>query len=99
VISSEATAQVARLLREAGAAHHRAFIASDGVDPEWPLWYAEFLHPRLTSVLDLPLTRSELVYLLVHAARQHETSTPETDWSSYYAELFVREAPALAKKP
>ncbi len=26
------------LFRETGRAHHSAFMATDGVDPEWPIW-------------------------------------------------------------
>ena len=29
------------LFAEAGPAHHRAYFAVDGADPDWPLWYAE----------------------------------------------------------
>ena len=60
---------LARLLVEAGSAHHTAYLSTDGVDPEWPLWYAEHLHPRVRDVLGVELTQAELVYLLVSAAR------------------------------
>jgi hypothetical protein len=35
--------QLEKLLRETGRAHHQAFIETNGVDPEWPLRYADNL--------------------------------------------------------
>ena len=35
--------QLKGLLREVGEAHHQAYIETDGADPEWPLWYADYL--------------------------------------------------------
>src|SRR5437867_6375182 len=43
--------QLAALFREAGAAHHKAFAATDGEDPDWPSWYARYLAPRLQQAL------------------------------------------------
>ena len=31
------------LLLEAGRAHHAAFAATDGADPDWSIWYADYL--------------------------------------------------------
>ena len=35
------------LLREASRVHHQAYIAVDGDDADWPLWYAGYLLERL----------------------------------------------------
>ncbi len=78
-----------RLFVETGPAHHQAFIDSDGADPEWPLWYAEFLHPKLTDLLSASFTKSELVYLLVTADREQAMFAPGTSWSTYYAFFFA----------
>ena len=32
--------ELAELLVETGHHHHQAYADSDGVDPEWALWYA-----------------------------------------------------------
>ena len=41
---SEANAnKLASLFEETGQAHHRAFEKTDGMDPDWPLWYAGYL--------------------------------------------------------
>ena len=33
--------QIIALFREAGPAHHKAYIETNGADPDWPMWYAE----------------------------------------------------------
>ena len=39
--------ELAELLLETGHHHHQAYVSSDGVDPEWALWYADYLQTRL----------------------------------------------------
>ena len=39
--------QLEELFREVGEAHHQAYIETDGDDPEWPLWYADYLRDKL----------------------------------------------------
>ena len=34
--------QLENLFHEVGEAHHQAYIETDGADPEWPLWYADY---------------------------------------------------------
>lgn len=34
--------QLEGLFNEVGEAHHQAYIETDGADPEWPLWYADY---------------------------------------------------------
>ncbi len=81
--------QLTDLFREAGPAHHRAYLETDGADPEWPLWYADFLHERLGKLLGARFTRSELVYLLVCADKEQALHAPGADWPSYYARFFA----------
>lgn len=81
--------QVESLLREAGRAHHQAYIATDGADPDWPLWYAEFLRERLAATLGAGFTKSELVYLLVSLDREVQRLAPGADWQAYYAKALV----------
>lgn len=81
--------RVARLLRETGEAHHDAFLLTEGVDSEWPSWYAQYLQPRLKALFDEELTRSELVYHLVAASKEHEREAPDSEWSDFYARVLV----------
>lgn len=75
---------LAALLVETGHAHHQAFIETDGADPEWPIWYADHLHPKLVG--DLGLTRSEIVYLLIGASR---AADPDEPWPQSYAAFIL----------
>ena len=83
-------AWIADLLRETGEAHHTAFIDTDGADPEWPIWYAGYLQERLGEKLGRQITRSELVYLLVTAEREHGAEAPAEPWPDYYAHVLLR---------
>jgi hypothetical protein len=81
--------QLEELFREAGAAHHQAYIETDGADPEWPLWYADYLREKLGALLDANFTKSELVYLLVLVANEQPLSAPGANWARYYAKFFI----------
>lgn len=80
---------LAQLYRDTAHAHHEAFAATDGEDPEWPLWYAAQLKPHFDGLLFTPLTRSEIVALLVNVDREHRARAPERPWDQVYAELTV----------
>jgi hypothetical protein len=81
--------QLEELFREAGAAHHQAYIETDGADPEWPLWYADYLRERLGAHLDVSFTRSQLVYLLILVASEQPLNAPGANWARYYARFFI----------
>ena len=81
--------KVSLLLLETGQAHHRAFIETDGVDPEWPLWYADYLMDRLPAVLGRELTKSEIVYCLVDLSKKQPVIAPKAWWPDFYADYFL----------
>ena len=81
--------ELVALFQQAAAAHHQAYLASDGVDPEWPLWYADFLRERLSAVLRANFTKSELVYLLVRVSNEQVLDAPGAEWAGYYAHFFI----------
>jgi hypothetical protein len=81
--------KIEALFREAGKAHHEAFIKTDGTDPEWPLWYAGYLLNKLGKLLNAKFTKSELIYLIVSADKEMSLMAPGADWPSYYANFFV----------
>lgn len=83
--------RIAGLLRETGKAHHQAFSATDGEDPEWPLWYAGYLQERLGKLLNMTFTKSELVYLLIAAEKDHALRDPGADWTTYYARFLIKQ--------
>jgi len=81
--------QLADLFRETGSVHHKAFIKTNGEDPEWPLWYADYLIEKLGKLLNAKFTKSELVYLLVTAEKERALMAPGSDWPRYYANFFI----------
>ena len=86
---------VAGLLRDTGKAHHRAFEATDGADPDWPIWYANHARDAFAGQFGIDLTRSQLVYCLMNASFEHEARAPERGWAEFYAdEIVARFAPA-----
>lgn len=89
MVDSAKQQQLVALLLEAGEAHHQAFIDVDGADPDWPLWYAEYLRERLAEFLDARFTKSELVYLLVSLDREAQRAAPGANWQRYYARALL----------
>lgn len=86
---TEAAETIRELLVETAEAHHQAYADSNGVDPEWPLWYADYLHDRLLSLLEAEMTKSELVYLLLLFEKQRVLEAPGAAWATYYARQLV----------
>ena len=85
---TSARAQLVALLKETGPVHHWAYQATNGADPDWPLWYAEYMLARLNALLGTALTRSELTYLLVRVEMERAVRAPNTAWPDYYADFF-----------
>jgi hypothetical protein len=82
---------VARLLHEAAETHHRVYRITDGEDPDWASWYADWLI-RLSELPDLLAqkpVRSELVYLLVLLDIEFDDQQPDEAWEQYYARRLI----------
>ncbi|HVN53150.1 MAG TPA: hypothetical protein VMT46_02385 [Anaerolineaceae bacterium] len=88
--------QLVTLFRESGHAHHQAFISADGADPEWPLWYANYLHDHINAIMKAAFTRSKLVQMILNAADDQEINAPQADWTEYYADYFLKHYPMPA---
>ena len=83
-------ARIATLLREAGAAHHRAFGHIHGEDAEWARWYADYLVQRLGALLRRDLTAAGLARDLEAAEAERRTRAKDADWPEFYAEWLVQ---------
>lgn len=77
------------IFRETGRAHHAAFAATDGADPDWPIWYAEHLQIPIADALQTTFTKSQLIHCLMDADIEHATRASETDWPEFYADHFI----------
>lgn len=80
---------IAELLVQTGHAHHEAFAATDGADPDWPIWYAEYARDRFAERFGMDFTRSQLIYCLIKADIEHQARAPDSNWSQFYAQEFL----------
>jgi len=78
---------VADLLHEAAETHHRVYRITDGEDPDWATWYANWLVElsELPSLLGRKPVRSELTYLLVLLDKEFSEGSVAEPWEQYYA--------------
>ncbi len=79
---------LAALLVKTGHSHHEAFLATDGADPEWPLWYSQYLEGRIDSFLDVHPTRSKIIQCLLNADEAHSSHGADQPWQDSYAEFM-----------
>jgi NAD(P)H-hydrate epimerase len=82
-------AEITELLRRTGHAHHQAYRSTDGVDPEWAIWYAGYLQAHLGDRLGAVLARGEFVYRLLKAEKEHARDGGNTPWPEFYAPILV----------
>jgi hypothetical protein len=83
--------RVADLLHEAAETHHVVYRITDGEDPDWASWYADWLVrlSELPDVLGRAPVRSDLVHLLVELDREYTHAQPGEPWESWYAQRVV----------
>lgn len=83
------------LFKQTAEAHHSAFTATDGADPDWPIWYAAHLREPLSEALGADFTQSDLVFCLMTADLEHTARDSNEPWPGSYANHFIeRFAPA-----
>lgn len=82
--------ELAKLLHQTAEDHHVAYRATDGVDPDWSIWYADrLLECGIEKTLDAKLLKSDLIYLLVSADKELNLRAPGAHWENWYADFFV----------
>jgi hypothetical protein len=79
--------KISALLHEAAETHHVVYRITDGDDPDWASWYADWLvnHSELADLLDVKPVRSELVYMLVQLDKDYTAEGPDEKFEDYYA--------------
>jgi hypothetical protein len=81
---------LAALLHQTAEDHHVAYKETDGVDPDWSIWYAgHLLENGIEQLLAAKLLKSDLIYLLVLVDKQQMSEAPGARWENYYADFFV----------
>jgi hypothetical protein len=86
-----ANATIAGLLHEAAETHHVVYRITDGDDPDWASWYADWLldHSELPELLGKRPVRSHLVHALVELDRAYVAAGPSEPWEAWYAERLA----------
>ena len=97
-MNTELRDKIKALLITTGQAHHKAFEATDGADPDWPIWYAEYTRDAFAEQIGMEFTKSQLIYCLMNASFEHEARAPDSDWPEFYANALV-ECHAASESP
>jgi hypothetical protein len=84
---------IAGLLHEAAETHHTVYRITDGDDPDWASWYADWLldHSELADLLGRRPVRSHLVHSLVELDRGYVAASPAEPWEDWYAARLADE--------
>jgi hypothetical protein len=84
--------RIAELLHEAAETHHAVYRITDGEDPDWASWYADWLLDlsELPEVLGSRPVRSHLVHALVELDREYVGACPGERWEDWYAARLPR---------
>lgn len=83
--------RLAEMLHQTAEDHHVAYKETDGVDPDWSIWYAGHLRELgFDRLLEADILKSDLIYLLVRVDKEQMTEAPGGHWESYYAGFFIR---------
>jgi hypothetical protein len=90
--------RIGELLHEAAETHHTVYRITDGDDPDWASWYADWLVrlSELPELLGAAPVRSELVCLLVQLDRDYRSGQIAGRWEDYYARELLAQ---LSAKP
>jgi hypothetical protein len=77
--------RLAELLHEAAETHHVVYRITDGEDPDWASWYADWLLElsELPDVLGTRPVRSHLVHALVDLDREYTSEPRDERWEDW----------------
>lgn len=90
---------LAELLERASIRHHEAFAATNGDDPDWPLWYATYLEDGIAEILGGAPARSRIVQCLLNAKEEHLSSGSDRPWPEFYATYILELGDDLTTPP
>ncbi len=84
---------IADVLHEAAETHHVVWRITDGDDPDWASWYADWLLDlsELPVMLGAKPVRSHLIHALVQLDRDHVTAGSKERWEDVYARRLVEQ--------
>jgi hypothetical protein len=75
------------LLHQAAETHHQVFSITDGEDPDWATWYADWLVnlSRFSDMVGARPPRSEVTYQLVSLDKEYGQAGTTEAWEDFYA--------------
>jgi hypothetical protein len=94
-VSDDRAERVSKLLHEAAETHHTVFRITDGDDPDWASWYADWLLnlSELPELLGARPVRSHLVHALVQLDGDYTASGSSDRWEDWYARELLQRFP------
>jgi hypothetical protein len=93
--------RIADVLHEAAETHHVVWRISDGDDPDWASWYADWLLDlsELPALLRATPVRSHLVHALVQLDADYASEKPDERWERVYARRLLERFGDLSYDP
>ena len=94
----ESVKELSALLHQAAETHHQVFAITDGDDPDWATWYADWLVnlSRLSELVGAKPPRSAVTYELVSLDREYSQAGTSKTWEDFYAERLMQRLSASA---
>jgi hypothetical protein len=91
VAAEDRVGKVSVLLHEAAETHHVVYRLTDGDDPDWASWYADWLvnNSELPELLAAKPVRSEVTYMLVLLDKEYSAESSDEKFEDYYARRLV----------
>jgi hypothetical protein len=96
-MASDTLHRIAELLHEAAETHHVVYRITDGDDPDWASWYADWLLDlsELPELLGGRPVRGHLVHALVELDRRYTAESTDERWEDWYAARLADRLTAL----
>jgi hypothetical protein len=97
---SEKLRQLSALLHQAAETHHQVFAITDGDDPDWATWYADWLVnlSHLSDLIGAKPARSAVTYQLVSLDEEYVQAGSSEAWEDFYATRLMQRLSA-SKSP
>lgn len=81
--------KITELFISTGKAHHRAFIETDGEDPDRAIWYGKYLEEPLADTLTTKLSPGENSERLTSLDKKFSSLSAPEHWTKIYANALV----------
>jgi len=96
---NESVKALSTLLHQAAETHHLVFAITDGDDPDWATWYADWLVnlSRFSDLVGTKPPRSAVTYQLVSLDKEYAEAGSSEPWEDFYAARLMQRLSAAAE--